>query len=72
MTEAILIAVLSLAGTLIGTFGGILTGTKLTNYRIERLEKQVEKHNSIVERTFILEGQVKELQHEVIDLKKEV
>jgi len=40
------------------------------NYRIEQLEKKVEKHNSVVERTFVLEGQVKELQHEVIELKK--
>ncbi len=71
MTETILIAILSLAGTTIGTFGGIITASKLTNYRIEQLEKKVEKHNSIVERTFILEGQMKEVQHEITDLKKE-
>jgi len=70
MTETILVAIFSLAGTLIGTFGGIITGAKLMNYRIEQLEKKVEKHNSVVERTFVLEGQVKELQHEVIELKK--
>ena len=72
MTEAILIALLSLAGTLIGTFGGIVVASKLTNYRLEQLEKKVEKHNTVIERTFVLEGQVKELQHEVIELKKEV
>ena len=72
MTETILVAVLSLIGTLAGTFGGIVVASKLMNYRIEQLEKKVEKHNTIVERTFVLEGQVKELQHEVIELKKEV
>ena len=72
MTEAIVVGVLSLLGTLAGTLGGIVAASKLTNYRIEQLEKKVEKHNSVVERTFILEGQVKELQHEVIEIKKEV
>ena len=71
MTEAVIVGVLSLIGTLGGTLGGIIAANKMTNYRIEQLEKKVEKHNSVVERTFILEGQVKELQHEVIDMKKE-
>ena len=70
MTETILSSILSLVGTLVGTFGGILVAGKLTTYRIEQLEKKVEKHNSVVERTFKLEGEVKELQHEVIDLKE--
>ena len=70
MNEAVLTSLLSLAGTLLGTFGGILTGSKLITYRVEQLEKKVEKHNSIVERTFALEGAVKELQHDVVDLKR--
>jgi hypothetical protein len=70
MTEAIITSILSLVGTLGGTFGGILISSKLTNYRIEQLETKVEKHNSVVERTFKLEGKVTELQHEVSDLKE--
>lgn len=70
MTETIISSLLSLVGTLAGTFGGILVASKLTVYRIEQLEKQVDKHNKVVERTFKLEGDVKELQHEVSDLKK--
>jgi hypothetical protein len=70
MTETILSSILSLVGTLVGTFGGILVAGKLTTYRIEQLEKKVEKHNSVVERTFKLEGKVTELQHEVQDLKE--
>ena len=42
MSETILIAILSLAGTALGTFGGILTSAKLTNYRIGQLERKVE------------------------------
>ena len=40
-------------------------------WRISALEKKVDKHNSMVERTYKLEGQVKELQHEVYDMKGE-
>ena len=55
MSETVIIALISLLGTLGGTFGGILATSKLTNYRIEQLEKKVDKHNSLVERTFRLE-----------------
>ena len=59
MDSNIIVALFSLAGTLIGTFGGIITANKLTNFRIEQLEKKAEKHNTIVERTYILERDLK-------------
>ena len=52
MSETIIVALLSLVGTILGTFGGILTANKLTNYRIEQLEKKVEKHNKVIERVY--------------------
>ncbi len=55
MDNTILIALLSFFGTLVGTFGGIITSNKLTNYRIEQLEKRVEKHNNVIERVYTLE-----------------
>ncbi len=77
MTEAIIVAVLSLMGTLGGTFGGILTANKLTNYRIEQLEKKVEKHNRVVERVYILEKneavmeeEIKVANHRIDDLEQ--
>ena len=70
MSEPVLVAILSLVGTLVGTLGGILVSNKLVLFRIEQLEKKVEKHNSVVERTFKLEGEMKEVQHEVCDLKE--
>lgn len=45
-------------GTLIGTFGGIIASNRLTNYRIEQLEKKVDQHNSIIDRTYKLEQEV--------------
>ena len=56
MSEAIIVAMLSLVGTLIGSFGGILAANKLTNYRIKKLEEKVEKHNQVVERVYRLES----------------
>lgn len=70
MDSEVLIAVLSLAGTLVGTFTGLITGTKVVDYRIKQLEKKVEAHNSFVERVYKLEGQVLELQHDFRDLKR--
>ena len=77
MNDVIIVAVLSLIGTLIGTFGGILTANKLTNYRIEQLEKKVEKHNRVVERVYILEKneavmeeEIKVANHRIDDLEQ--
>lgn len=56
MSETVIVAILSLVGTLIGSLGGILAANKLTNYRIKRLEEKVEKHNKVVERVYRLES----------------
>lgn len=63
------VAGMSLIGTLAGTFGGILVSNRLTNYRIEQLEKKVSEHNQVVARTYKLEGQMTEVQHDIRDLK---
>lgn len=55
MSDTLIVAIISLIGTLGGTFGGILTSGKLTNYRLSELEKKVEEHNRLVERTYRLE-----------------
>ena len=52
------VAGMSLIGTLAGTFGGILVSNKLTTYRIEQLEKKVEKHNNLVERMYHAEEEI--------------
>ena len=71
MSGEIIVAVISLIGTLFGTFAGILTSTKLSNYRIDQLEKKVEKHNSVIERTAILERDMKTVWHEIEEIKQE-
>lgn len=63
--------VINFLGIVIGTFGGILASSRLTNYRLEQLEKKVDKHNSVIERTFILEEKMKVANHRIEDLEKE-
>lgn len=55
MTEVVIVAILSLIGTLVGSLGGIMAANKLTNYRIQQLEEKVEKHNKVIERVYNLE-----------------
>ena len=55
MPAEVITAALSLVGTLVGTLGGIELSSNLTNYRIEQLEKKVEKHNNLITRTYKLE-----------------
>lgn len=55
MNDAVLVAIISLIGTLGGSFAGIITANKLTNYRIEQLEKKVSEHNNLVTRMYAVE-----------------
>lgn len=76
MSETVIVAVISLFGTLGGSLIGVLASNKLTNYRIEQLEKKVEKHNNLVERTYHLEEEqeiekekIKVINHRIEDLE---
>ena len=72
MTSEIIIGILSLCGTLIGTIGGILASNKLTLYRIGQLEEKVNKHNNLIERMFKVEERVSIVETEVSELKKDI
>lgn len=66
MSDTVLVGVLSFAGTCLGSLGGI----SLIKYRIEQLEKKVEKHNNVMERTFKLEEDVEYLKEDIKELKR--
>lgn len=79
MTEAIIVAVLGLMGTLAGSYLANRKSTALVIYRLEQLEQKVSKHNNLVERTYALEEAVeliKERQkvanHRIDDLEQTV
>lgn len=77
MIETIIVAVLSLIGTLAGSFFAHRKSTALLAYRLEELEKKVDKHNQVIERTYNLEekaalaeAEFKRINHRLEDLEK--
>ena len=66
--KEIVVAVIALIGTAIGSLGGILAANRLTNYRIEQLEKKVDKHNSVVERIAVVEVKLSEQESDLARL----
>lgn len=69
MQSEITVALLSLAGTLLGSLGGILASSKLTAYRLSQLEKKVDRHNGFGERIPVLEEKLKVVNHRLDDLE---
>ena len=72
MRVEFLTGIFSLIASLVGTFGGIITSTKLTNYQINELKRRVDKHNNVIERTFKLEEHNKYLDERIARLESEV
>lgn len=77
MTTEIIVALITLCGTLVGTFSGIMVSSKLVNYRIEQLEKKVDKHNQVIDRVYKLEQkdavhdeEIKVANHRIGDLER--
>ena len=69
LSEAVIVAILSLAGTALGTFGGILSSQKMVKYRLTKLEEKVDKHNHLVERVTSLELRNKVCEHRIENLE---
>lgn len=68
MTEAVVVAILSL----IGTFAGSFSGMKLMSYRIEQLEKKVDRYATITERIPVIEEQIRGIEHRLEDLERKI
>ena len=67
MTDTIVVALISFFGTVMGSYSGL----KLMSYRIEQLEKKVEKHNNFATRLPVVEEQIKVINHRLEDLEKD-
>jgi hypothetical protein len=70
MTETIVVAAISLVGTLGGSLAGVLAANKLTTYRIEQLEKKVQAHNNLIDRMYRVEAKEEVLEEEIEHLKE--
>ncbi|WP_320971347.1 hypothetical protein [Enterocloster bolteae] len=78
MPTEVMVALIGLLGSAAGTFTGIMVSAKLTAYRLSELEKKVEKHNTVIERTYkleeaqaVMQEQIKVANHRIGDLEKE-
>lgn len=71
MDSNVIVAILSLIGTLGGSLGGILVSSKLTAYRLEQLESKVAEHNNFARRMPVIEEQIKVINHRIEDLEQE-
>lgn len=67
MHTEIIIAIISFCGTCLGA----LQGSRLTIYRIKKLEEKVEKHNNFATRLPVVEEQIKVINHRLEDLENE-
>ena len=72
MDGTIMVSVISLCGTLIGSISGVLISNKLVNYRLEELEKKVDKHNQLIERMAIVERDIKTAYNQIDEVREEV
>lgn len=72
MTEAVVVALITGGITLVGTVISNMLNHSKTIYRIDQLEKKVEKHNNLVERMYICEGEIKVLANDISDIKEKI
>jgi hypothetical protein len=69
MSNEIIVGLLSFAGTAVGSICGIIASAKLTNYRIQQLEKKVDEHNNFARRMPVLEEKIEVVNHRIADLE---
>ena len=78
MQTEVVVALVGLAGSGLGSLAGVVASAKLTAYRLEQLEKKVDKHNTVIERTYkleeaeaVIQEQIKVVNHRIADLENQ-
>ena len=77
MSDAVVVALIGLAGSGVGSLCGVLVSSRLTQYRLEQLEHKVEVHNGVIDRVYKLEERterqeekIKVANHRIEDLEQ--
>lgn len=70
LSDVVMVALVGAGGSVLGSLLGVIASNKLTTYRIEQLEKKVDKHNNLIDRTYKLEKGFEVLSQHVDDLHK--
>lgn len=55
MESSVIVSLISLFGSIVGTMGGIMVGSKLTQYRLDQLEKKLDTYDDLNRRVYALE-----------------
>ena len=78
MQTEVVVALVGLAGSGLGSLAGVVASAKLTAYRLEQLEKKVDRHNTVIERTYkleetqaVMEEQMRVVNHRIKDLENQ-
>lgn len=78
MSSEVITALIGLGGSALGSIIGIICNSKVTAYRLRELEKKVDKHNTVVERTYkveerlsVIDEEIKVANHRINDLEEE-
>ena len=78
MPTEIMVALIGLFGSAAGSLVGVIASARLTAYRLEQLEKKVDKHNTVIERTYkleeaeaVIQEQIKVVNHRIADLENQ-
>ena len=72
MPAEIAVALITLAGSALGTISGIILNVTLTNYRIKQLEKRVAEHNNLIDRTYKIEGHIAVIDEEISNIRHDI
>lgn len=72
MSSEIIVALISLLGTLGGSLGGILVSSKMTNYRLQQLENKVAEHNNFARRMPVVEERIDVANHRIEELERKI
>ena len=79
MNTEIIVVLIAAGGGLLGSLVGVIASSKLTAYRIQQLKNKVEKHNTVIERTYkleeteaVMQEQIRVANHRIADLEKQM
>lgn len=77
MTEPVIVALIGLGGSALGSLIGVMASSRLTQYRLEQLEQKVQAHNNLIDRMYkreehdeITDEKIKVINHRIDDLER--
>ena len=70
MNDTIIIALLGLIGSGFGSVCGVIASSRLSNYKIQKLEEAVSKHNNLIDRMYKAERDIVVINQKLEDMEQ--